>query len=114
MDPSIITITEANMNSATIAEIFRRVDVKQIWDMLGKQFTLQAHLEKHKDADCARAAKERVDEIMSLRNKIAHPTKDTAFPDADSVQEIAEYFRILGRALVELSAVAMLKHASAS
>lgn len=110
LDSSIITITEANMNSETIAELFRRVGTRQLWDTLGKQSALQAYLGKTRESDCTRAAKEKVDEVMSMRNKIAHPTTDTVFPDADGVQEIAKYFLILARVLVDFAAVAALKN----
>lgn len=108
IDASVITITEANMNSLTIADLFKRIGMGKLWDTLGKQSSLMAYLGKTNEAECARAAKERIDEIMTARNRIAHPTKDTDFPDAGQVKEVARFLGVLAKVLTDFAPVATL------
>lgn len=105
VDSTVITITESNMNSTTLAEVFKRVNFANLWDTLGKQLTLKTYLGEAADADCRKAAIAHLDAIMNDRNKIAHPTKDTEFPDVESVQEIAQFFRVLSQVLVDFALV---------
>lgn len=103
VDASTITITEANMNSNTLAELFKRVAIDKPWDTLGKQLPLKTYLGEVADQDCKKAAITRLDDIMKERNRIAHPTGSTVFPDAKIVEDIAQYFRVLAQVLVALA-----------
>jgi hypothetical protein len=103
VDAATITITEANMNSIVLADLFRRVDIDKPWDTLGKQLSLKTYLGESEDQDCKKAAMTRLDDIMTERNRVAHPTGATVFPDAKAVEEIAAYFRVLAQVLVELA-----------
>jgi RiboL-PSP-HEPN len=105
VDSNVVTITESNMNSDTLAEIFERVGVAQIWDTLGKQSKLKAFLLVSGDADCSKVAKARLDEIMARRNRIAHPTKDLQFPDVDYAQDTSNFYEILSELLVDVAMV---------
>ncbi len=102
---SVLTITESNMNPGTVADVFKRVGVGDLWNNLGKQAPLKTYLSESKDADCTRAARSRLDEVMNERNRVAHPTKDTAFPDAEYVEEVVRFFHVLARVLVDLALV---------
>lgn len=103
LDANTVTITEANMNSATLVELFKRVAIDKAWDTLGKQLPLKNYLGESTDQDCKKAAIARLDDVMKERNRIAHPTGSTVFPDAKTVQDIAQYFRVLAQVLVDLA-----------
>lgn len=105
VDAAAITITESNMNPGTMVEIFKRVGVVNLWETLGKQSVLKSHLGEAADGGCKAAAVARLEEIMSERNRVAHPTGDILFPDAEAVLAVAQYFRVLAPALVELALV---------
>lgn len=103
VDAAAITITESNMNPGTLVDLFRRVGVPSLWETLGKQLPLKTYLDEVTDAGCKAAAMVRLEDIMKERNKVAHPTGDTAFPDVAAVQNTAQYFRIIAQVLVELA-----------
>ena len=103
VDAATITITESNMNPGILVDLFKRVAIGDLWDTLGKQLPLRTHLGETTDDGCKKAAMARLEEIMKERNKVAHPTADTSFPDAKSVEDIAQYFRVLAQVLVELA-----------
>ena len=67
--------------------------------VLGKEARLKAHLSVADDGECSRIAKRRLNEIMSDRNKIAHPTKDTVFLDVEDVQQVADFLKVLSQVL---------------
>jgi HEPN superfamily RiboL-PSP-like protein len=103
VDSSTITITESNMRPDVLVDLFKRVGISSLWDTLGKQLTLKSFLEEATDEGCKKAAMARLDDIMSERNKVAHPIGDAAFPDATSVEKIAHFFRALAQVLVDLA-----------
>jgi len=103
VDANIITITEVNMRPNVLADLFKRVAIERTWDTLAQQLPLQIYLGERNERDCKKAAMTRLDDIMTERNRIAHPTGTTAFPDAKSVGEMAEYFRVLAEVLVNLA-----------
>jgi RiboL-PSP-HEPN len=98
-----VTITESNMRPNVMAEIFKRVGILNIWDTLGKQLPLRNHLGATTEDGCKKAAMLRLDDIMNERNKIAHPSGESAFPDFNIVKSIAEYFRVLAQVLADLA-----------
>jgi hypothetical protein len=103
VDAATITITEANMNSLVLDGLFKRVAIDKPWDTLGKQLPLRRYLGEVTEQECKKAAMTRLDDIMTERNRVAHPTSATAFPDAKAVEDTAEYFRVLAQVLVELA-----------
>jgi len=103
VDALTATITESNMRPDILAELFKRVGINAVWDTLGKQLALKTFLGEVGDDGCKKAAVARLDDIMSERNKIAHPTGNALFPDASTVEDVARYFRVLGQLLFELA-----------
>jgi RiboL-PSP-HEPN len=103
LDANTITITETNMNPGTLVDLFKRVGIINLWDTLGKQLPLKTYLGEVTDNGCKAVAITRLEEIMKERNKVAHPTGATAFPDVNIVEDIAQYFRVLAQVLVDLA-----------
>ena len=103
VDATTATITESNMRPDVLVDLFKRVGISGLWDTLGKQLTLKSFREEATDDGCKKAAIARLDDIMSERNKVAHPIGDVAFPDAAIVEDIAHYFRALAQVLVDLA-----------
>jgi len=101
----VLSLTEANMNSRTLGDIFKRVNISGIWSEIGKQAPLKTYLAKVTDGDCTAEAMIRLDKMMTDRNGIAHPTGTTTFPDPDQVIESSEFLRVLSSTLVDLSRV---------
>jgi hypothetical protein len=103
LDAATVTITESNMNPDTLVGLFRRVGITNLWDTLSQQLPLKTHLGESTNADCKAAAIARLEDIMDERNRIAHPTATTSFPDAKAVQDIAQYLRVIAHELVNLA-----------
>ncbi|MEV6219605.1 MAE_28990/MAE_18760 family HEPN-like nuclease [Nocardia sp. NPDC051833] len=97
-----LSITESNMNSRVFANIFKRVGIADIWQEIGKQAQLKAHLEKGDDRGCRSEAVNFLDKIMKERNGIAHPTAGTTFPDSEHVAKVCDFYLVLGRVVVDV------------
>lgn len=100
-----LSITEANMTSAMMHDLFSRVSIKTIWEEIGKQTNLKMHFELSGDTEVTSKAKKELDDIMGIRNKIAHPNGESQFPDASAVLKNIEYFKILASEIVNCCAV---------
>ncbi len=103
LDAATITITESNMNPGTLVDLFKRVGIINLWDTLSQQLPLKAYLGEVTNAGCKAAAIARLEDIMNERNKIAHPTGTSSFPDAKAVQDVAQYLRVIAHVLVDLA-----------
>lgn len=105
IESKVLSISETNMNPSALADIFRRVDLKDIWTEIGKQAQLKYFLSKPSDQDCTNEAKARLDEAMKERNRIAHPSGTQSFPDPDRVLDLAEFFGVLSKIIVDVALI---------
>jgi hypothetical protein len=105
IESRLLAITDANMHSRMMSEIFKRVGVDQLWRDLGKQAPLKTHLSEAEDGQCTAAASARIDALMKERNGLAHPTPATSFPDPDQVQDAVDFLRVLSRVTVDLALI---------
>lgn len=105
IESRLLAITDANMHSRMMAEIFKRVGVEQLWRELGKQAPLKTYLGKADDSQCTTAASARLDAVMKERNGVAHPTAATTFPGPDQVQDTVDFLRVLSRVAVDLALI---------
>lgn len=101
----VLAVTESNMNSRTLADVFKRVNVNGLWSDLGKQAPLKSHLSMGGDKECTTEASSRLDTIMRERNSIAHPVGTFTFPDPDQVLESVHFLKVLSRIVIDLTQV---------
>lgn len=105
VESGILGITETNMNSRTVAEVFKRVSITGVWNEIGKQAPLKKLLSKSTDNECTNEATNRLDALMKERNSLAHPTGETSFPSLDQVQSSCEFLRTLSSVIVDVAQV---------
>jgi hypothetical protein len=101
----VLSITDANMHSRLLAEILKRVGVKEPWKDIGKQARLKIYLQTPSDGECTSEAQRRLDELMKERNQIAHPTGGTTFPEPAQVTRSADFLGALASVLVDVCQV---------
>lgn len=102
LSSQVLSITDSNMHSRAVAEIFKRVNISDLWNELGKQAPLKVFLAEGSERRCTVAVMSRLDLIMQERNGVAHPTASTSFPDPDQVLELVEFFQVLSRVMVDV------------
>jgi hypothetical protein len=105
INSACLSVTQNNINPSILADIYKRIGIQALWNDLSKQAPLKAYLEVDKDSDAERAAKGRLEDLMTTRNQIAHPTGSPAFPGPEKVDTYIEYVAILARTLTAISRV---------
>ena len=100
-----LSITQNNMTPATVADLYKRIGITTLWVDLGKQAAMKIHFVVISDSEAESAARARLEELMSLRNQIAHPSATPAFPDPDKVLEYVTYVETFATVLTDLSRV---------
>lgn len=107
INSACLSVTQNNMTSHIIAELYKRIGVQNLWSELAKQAGLKIHFGVEKDGDAERSAKAVLDEIMSTRNQIAHPNGSLAFPGPEKVSAYVDFVDVLARTLTDVSKVAL-------
>jgi hypothetical protein len=101
----VLALTEANMKDRVLADVMKRVGVKEFWKDVGKQADMKLLLDTQTDGETTAAAQNRLNEIMDERNQVAHPTASTSFPDPDMVLGSAEFLRGLAQICKSLARI---------
>ena len=105
INSACLSVTDHNMNAKMLAELYQRVGINALWEEIGKQAKIKIHFETGRDADAATNAQSVLNEIMNIRNQIAHPSTTPTFPDPDKVMRYAEFLRVLAEVLTEVCRV---------
>jgi hypothetical protein len=108
INSSCLSVTQNNMTPGMLAELFSRIGVGKLWSEMGKQAALKVHLSVTSDAEAEREAKARLEELMSLRNQIAHPSGTPSFPDPDQVIAYVGFVSVLASVLTDVSRVQLM------
>jgi len=98
----VISITQNNLRPDLLADLLRRISIVDFWQEAAKQTQLKVLFAVSDDRACKETSKRKLDEIMELRNQIAHPSSTTTIPDLLQVKNSVEFLRILGRIVFDL------------
>jgi hypothetical protein len=105
VNSACLSVTQSNLNPGTLADLYKRIGVQNLWQDVSKQAKLKAHLELDKDADSEREARARLEDLMTTRNQIAHPSGSPAFPGPEKVVAYLDFVTVLADTLVDISRV---------
>lgn len=100
-----LSITSENMRPQILSDLFNRIGAREIWSKIGQQARLQTFFETADSAKAQKEATKFLDDFMNIRNNVAHPSGTFSWPDPQTVLKQIEYFEILGKLIVEISAV---------
>lgn len=98
---SCLSITNENMRPQILADLFKRIGVKNIWDTIGEQAKLKVFFEAHDSKESRSKAEKYLNEFMETRNKIAHPSASFNWPEIDKVKNYVEFLKILSTVLID-------------
>lgn len=105
VNSACLSITQNNLAPQILADLYKRIGVVNLWQDLAKQARMKTFLELEKDTDSEREARSRLEELMTTRNQIAHPSGSPAFPGPEKVAGHIEYLDVLAATLTDLSRV---------
>jgi hypothetical protein len=100
-----LSLTEANMKADVLADLFGRIGVSTIWSQISEQASLKAFFQEADSKQVESKARRKLDDLMDLRNRIAHPSGELEWPSVDALREYINFLRLLGRSMFELTCV---------
>lgn len=100
-----LSLTEANMRADVLSELFGRVGVAAIWTQMSEQAALKTHFQNSDSGQVEKKARYKLNELMDLRNKIAHPSGEFDWPSIEALRDYVQLLRLLARAMAELVGV---------
>jgi len=100
-----LSVTEANMRADVLSELFGRVGVTSIWTQISEQAALKTHFQSSDSGQVESKVKRELNDLMDLRNKIAHPSGEFDWPSVEALRNYVQLLRLLSRAMAELVGV---------
>jgi len=100
-----LSITEQNMRSDTLADLYRQIGISSLWTEISKQSKLKRHFEIAEDRQIEQKAKAYLNEIMDVRNTIAHPSTIPTFPSSQQVEGHIDFLNVFSEVLTEVCKV---------
>jgi hypothetical protein len=100
-----LSLTEANMRAEVLTDLFGRIGVTNIWLQISEQATLKAFFHGDDSKQVETKARRKLDDLMDLRNRIAHPSGELEWPSVESLRDYIQFLRILARSMSELTCV---------
>jgi hypothetical protein len=97
-----LSITTENMKADSMDELFNRIGAKDIWGKIGQQARVQRFFESSDNIFVTKEAKSLLNEIMNIRNNIAHPSGSISWPDSDGVKKFINFFEVIANAISEI------------
>ena len=88
-----------NLNSKWLAEIFGRLEVEDLWRKIGPAPGMMAHFGTQTVETTAKAARDKLDSFMEVRNQIAHRGPNYQTVGSSVVLDYVAFFRLLVPAL---------------
>jgi hypothetical protein len=95
------------MHPGMLAELYKRAGINSLWVEISKQARMKIYFGAEKEADVERAAKAELENLISQRNKVAHPSSSPEFPDIEQVTKYVGYLRELSFVLTEVCRVSV-------
>jgi hypothetical protein len=105
IDSAVLSITAANMKDRMLADLMKRIGMKEFWKEIGKQTRIKRLLGTSRDGETTSEARNQLNKLMDERNQIAHPTSDTLFPDSDQVAKGATFLKLFSEEMTEIARV---------
>ena len=100
-----LVVTEENMRYDIINNLFNRIGAKGVFDKVSKQALILSFFEIENSDQAAKEIKTLLNEIMDLRNSIAHPVTSITWPSKEDILRNVEFLVKFGEALDDVSEV---------
>lgn len=100
-----LSLTESNMRAEVLADLFGRIGATKIWAQISEQASLKAFFQEADSTKVESKARKKLDDLMELRNRIAHPSGELDWPSVESLHEYIQFLRLMARSMSELTSV---------
>lgn len=105
MNHECLSITDTNMRAEVLADLFARVGGSDLWPRVSEQASLKAYFQEAESTKVDTKARRKLNDLMDLRNKIEHPSREFEWPSTESLRDYLHFLRLLSRAMADLVGV---------
>lgn len=100
-----LSLTDANMRADMLADLFGRIGASNIWSQVSEQAAMKVLFHEADSSKVEAKARRKLNDLMDLRNRIAHPSGEIEWPSIETLREFIAFLRLLTRSMAELSSV---------
>lgn len=100
-----LSLTDSNMRADVLADLFARVGGANLWAQVSEQATLKTYFQEADSSKVEIKARRKLNELMDLRNKIAHPSGELEWPSTEALRDYVHFLRLLARSMADLAGV---------
>jgi hypothetical protein len=105
INSACLSITTQNMTPGILMDLFKKIGIQSLWLEISKQAQMKIFFELDRDQDVEREAKALLENLMTTRNMIAHPSGSPEFPDTNKVSTYIKFLKVLSTVLAEICRV---------
>jgi hypothetical protein len=98
-----LSLTEANMHSKTLQDLFDRAGMQNIWSGISTEASLKTFFSSQDVTAVEKRARDQLDQLMKLRNQIAHPSGDFNWPSVAQIRKEISFLKIVVQAMFNAS-----------
>jgi hypothetical protein len=110
INSACLSITNQNMRPQILADLYKRIGINSFWGEIGKQSGLKVFFENSNDNKVESATKAMLEEIMNIRNQIAHPSSIPTFPDAEQIKKYIGFLVLLSTVITDICRVRLVSN----
>ncbi|MCP2231848.1 HEPN domain-containing protein [Erwinia aphidicola] len=96
-----LSVTHENMRAEILSDLFKRVGVNDIWERVSQQSQMQVHFGTGEASAAKSKAEKLLNDIMTTRNHIAHPSRSVTWPDAEFINGALNFLETLSSVLID-------------
>lgn len=100
-----LSLTESNMRADVLADLFGRIGGNNMWAHVSAEALLKTYFEDADSGKVESKARRKLNELMDLRNKIAHPSGELEWPSTEALRDYIHFLRLLARSMAALACV---------
>ncbi|KAA0693902.1 hypothetical protein DT594_11285 [Halopseudomonas laoshanensis] len=100
-----LSITDTNMRAEALNDLFARVGAEKVWFRISEQAAVKHHFQELDTGTTEAKAKKKLNELMDLRNKIAHPAGELDWPSTSTILDYVNFLKIIATALSAVTLV---------
>lgn len=94
-----LSITDSNLKADVLDNLFSRVGADKIWKNISEQASMKTFFQESDASKVETQARKKLDGLMDVRNKIAHPSGEIEWPSTDNIRENIGFLRVIAKAI---------------
>jgi hypothetical protein len=104
-----VSITDSNMRPDVIKDLFSKVGISNLWESIGQQNSLKILFEETNSENVKRKSIRSIEEMMTTRNSVAHPSSSLSWPAAEKLEGDIEFLKTLAQIFIEIGELELMR-----